>query len=116
VETVLRIPPYLMQQGARERALARAAFADVLPASTLDRTRKGDTTRHFQRALDKNLAFLRSFLSSGELMQRGLLDRVRLEEDLAAPEGRAMFRLSAALVAESWIARINALSPPLETL
>lgn len=114
VETILRIPPYLMQQGARERALARAAFADLLPASTLDRTRKGDTTRHFQRALGTNLAYLRSFLSCGELMQRGLLDRVRLEEDLAAPEGRAMFRLSAALVAESWIARITALPPPLE--
>lgn len=112
VETILRIPPYLMQRGGRMRALARAAFDDLLPPSTLNRTRKGDTTRHFQRALDKNLGFLQSFLPNGELVRRGIVDRATLEEDLEAGEGRALFRLSAALVAESWIARINALAPP----
>jgi len=116
VETVLRIPPYVMQQGGHMRALARAAFDDLLPPSTLNRTRKGDTTRHFQRALDKNLGFLRSFLADGELVRRGILDPANLEQDLAAPEGRAMFRLSASLVAESWIARIKALPQPLETV
>jgi asparagine synthase (glutamine-hydrolysing) len=113
VETILRIPPYLMQQGGRMRALARAAFADLLPPSALERTRKGDTTRHFQRALERNLGYLRSLLPDGELVRRGILDRAALEQDLKSPDGRALFRLSAALVAESWIARINALPPPL---
>jgi asparagine synthase (glutamine-hydrolysing) len=114
VETILRIPPYVMQQGAKTRALARAAFADLLPQETLGRTRKGDTTRHFRRALDNNLDYLRAFLHDGELVRGGILDRAVLEEDLKAPEGRALFRLSAALVAESWIARIKALPPPSE--
>jgi asparagine synthase (glutamine-hydrolysing) len=116
VETILRIPPYVMQQGGMIRALARAVFADLLPPATLGRTRKGDTTRHFRRALDKNLDFLRAFLPDGELVRRGILDRCVLEDDLKAPEGRALFRLSAALVAESWIARIKALPAPLEEL
>lgn len=114
VETMLRIPPYLMQQGGSARAIARAAFADLLPPATLDRTRKGDTTRHFRRALDNNLDYLRAFLSSGELVRRDILGRRALEQDLKAPEGRALFRLTAALVAESWIARVKALPPPLE--
>lgn len=116
VETILRIPPYLMQQGGRMRALARAAFADLLPTSTLNRVSKGDTTRHFRRALDKNLSYLRSLLLDGALVRRGIVDRTGLERDLRAPEGRALFRISAALVAESWIARINELSPPLEEI
>lgn len=116
VETILRIPPYVMQHGGMSRALARAAFADLMPPATLGRTRKGDTTRHFRRALDNNLDFLRAFLLDGELVRRGILDRSVLEGDLRAPEGRALFRLSAALVAESWIARIKALPPPLEQL
>ncbi len=116
VETILRIPPYVMQHGGMTRALARAAFADLLPPATLGRTRKGDTTRHFRRALDNNLDYLRAFLPDGELVRRGILDRSVLEEDLKAPEGRALFRLSAALIAESWIARIKALPPPSEQL
>ncbi|MCC6789645.1 MAG: hypothetical protein IT547_17570 [Hyphomonadaceae bacterium] len=116
VETILRIPPYVMQQGGMTRALARAAFADLMPPATLSRTRKGDTTRHFRRALDKNLDFLRAFLPDGELVRRGILDRAVLDEDLKAPEGRALFRLSAALVGESWIARVKALPPPPERL
>lgn len=112
----MRIPPYVMQHGGMTRALARAAFADLLPPATLSRTRKGDTTRHFRRALDNNLDFLRAFLPDGELVRRGIVDRGVLEDDLKAPEGRALFRLSAALVAEFWIARIKALPAPLEQL
>ena len=112
VETVLRIPPYLMQRGGSDRALARKAFSDLLPGLNLTRTTKGDTTRHFVRVLKANRAYLRDLLQSGELVQRGLVDPVQLTSDLGRPEGPALFRLLSALVAESWIARIKALPAP----
>ncbi len=112
VETVLRMPPYLMQRGGSDRAMARKAFSDLLPGLNLARTIKGDTTRHFVRVLSSNRTYLRDLLQSGELVMKGLFDQVELTSDLARPEGPALFRLLGALVAESWIARIKALPPP----
>lgn len=112
VETVLAIPPYLMQWGGRDRALARAAFADLLPEATLARATKGDTTRHFVRTMVDNAPYLDALLREGELMRMGLIDKTMLAGDLARPEGPALFRLLTALVAEHWIGRIKALPAP----
>jgi asparagine synthase (glutamine-hydrolysing) len=111
LETVLAIPPHLMQQGGLDRALARAAFGDLLPPSALARTRKGDTTRYFVRAIGANREYLRAILEGGALAGRGLVDAADVARDLAKPEGPAMFRLLTALVAEAWIGRIKALAP-----
>jgi asparagine synthase (glutamine-hydrolysing) len=110
VETALSIAPYVMQQGGGDRALARAAFADVLPNAQLQRTRKGDATRYFAAVVDANLNFMRDILCDGELVRRRLVDSEVIAADLARPlQGGAIYRLTDAMVAEIWIRRVETL-------
>jgi len=108
LETIVRIPPYVMTQGGKERALARLAFAAHLPQEVLQRTQKGSTTRYHNRVFEAQLPFVREILVDGELCRRGLVERARLEEALArdvlssAPLKSA---LTAAFVAEMWMRR-----------
>ncbi len=79
-ETVLRVPAYLHFKNAENRALARAAFADRLPALVLQRgTGKGGPNLWAKDVIERNLGFLREYFLDGVLVQRGLLDRRKVE-------------------------------------
>lgn len=104
VEFCCSIPTYRSYDGGRDRALARLAFADDLPASSVARQRKGDTTRFFGAVAAANGDFIIDALKGGELVQRGLFDAARLD----AKPRRAVLDFSNELVAELWLRQIKA--------
>lgn len=112
VEFVLRTPPYVMTWRGRERALARAAFADLVPEVILKRTGKGDTTRYHAAALVRQLPFIREMLIGGELERAGVIDAVALRAALArdvVAEASVSVAIASALLAEIWLRRFYAL-------
>lgn len=119
VELCLRTPVPLLSSGEGERTLARAAFVDRLPASIVHRRSKGDITAFFGRSMAASADFLREHLLDGRLVQRGLLDRDRLEAALS-PEA-LIWRdtygtLLVAATVEAWVRHWEgrSVSPPAE--
>jgi asparagine synthase (glutamine-hydrolysing) len=104
VEFCCSIPTYRSFDGGRDRALARLAFGDDLPSSSVARQRKGDTTRFFGAVATANGDFIIDALKNGELVKRGLFDPSRLD----AKPRRAVLDFSNELVAELWLRRISA--------
>jgi asparagine synthase (glutamine-hydrolysing) len=82
IETCLQIPTYLQMLGRRDRALARMAFADVLPYEVLKRRSKGGAEQLARRILARNIPFVRECLLDGQLVQQRIADRQRLEAAL----------------------------------
>ena len=74
VELCLAIPTYDLAHGPIDRALAREAFDRWLPSEIASRSTKGDASAYYNRAVVENLAFLRSFLIDGLLVERRILD------------------------------------------
>lgn len=74
VEACLAVPTFDLSADLRDRSLARDAFRDVVPASILARTTKGESSYYTNRAVVANLGFLRDHLLGGELARRGLVD------------------------------------------
>lgn len=79
VETALRIPSYVLMQGAQDRVVARQAFAADLPPQISQRFDKGVANDSFRDMLDDNLEFVREIMLDGSLATRGLLNRSKLE-------------------------------------
>lgn len=110
VEACLATPAYLMIAGGSDRALERAAFADLLDDTIVKRTTKGDTTRYFTAAMERAIPFMRETLIGGELARLGCFDAVTLECALAAgvlPAQSIKANLMACLVAELWLRRFR---------
>jgi len=111
VEWALRTPVPMLVAGGRERGLARAAFADRLPATVANRRGKGDYAACFNRQAARNLPFLRSYLLEGRLAAEGVLDRAvmeaRLEVDALRWTGGAP-EVLAAVSLEAWVQRWEA--------
>lgn len=82
VEACLAMPTYALSYGTQDRALARALFADMLPASIARRRFKGETSAYYRRAIVHNLPYLRELLLDGCLVSAGLLDNGALEAAL----------------------------------
>jgi asparagine synthase (glutamine-hydrolysing) len=111
VELCLRVPPYVMTQGGRDRSLLRAAFAQALPPEVLARTSKGATTRYHANVAHRHFPLLREMLAGGEAENRGLVDAKSLGDALSrgeitsAPQSAAL--LSCFLV-ELWLRQFKA--------
>lgn len=93
--------------GGRDRAAARAAFADVLPPSILDRRSKGELGAYYGNAVAAHLDFLRDYLLGGALAEAGLIDpglEDRLTRDALLWRGGHSHLLSLALT-EAWVRR-----------
>jgi len=108
LETVLGIPADLFVQGGRGRALARAAFADRLPAKILARRSKGELGAFYARSLVAALPEIRAFLRDGLLADRGLVDRDLLGqalEETALAETSPIGAILGALAMEAWVRR-----------
>jgi asparagine synthase (glutamine-hydrolysing) len=84
LEIALRMPSYLHCKYARDRAVARAAFADVLPTEILQRGQgKGGPGLWAKEVVERNVGFLRNFLLDGILVRERLIDRAKLETVLS---------------------------------
>jgi asparagine synthase (glutamine-hydrolysing) len=106
-EIALRIPGYLHCKSAQDRAVARAAFTDSLPAEILNRGfGKGGPTTWAKDVVENNSKFLQDFLLDGILVQRGLLDRQKLETALSARIAKSTAMVGdifAKLYIEAWV-------------
>ena len=107
VELCLSIPTFDLTRCRRDRALAREAFANRLPAIVTERRAKGEFSSHYGRVLAASLDRLRPQLMDGQLVKHGLLDRARLEQALR-PEALILtgssFEIVSAALIEFWVA------------
>ena len=108
IELCLRLPTYQLTAGGRGRALARRAFANVLPRQVARRRSKGGMEAHVTSVLDANRDLVRELLLDGQLCRRGLVDRAQLEERLSAGPttlpGRVT-QLHSLVAIEAWLTR-----------
>jgi asparagine synthase (glutamine-hydrolysing) len=105
LEFCLSVPTWLWCRGGVNRALARAAFRDVLPPQILSRTSKAGPDSFIRACFDANRAALREILLDGLLAGHGLLDREAAEQALGADAHCAdpiVYRLLDLAEAEIW--------------
>lgn len=106
VETCLAIPSWLWCRDGRNRAVARAAFADLLPARTLARSTKGGFDGFTHALLIRDRLLVRALLLDGLLAGQGLLDIPAIASllDEGAPVSNLLANRLLRLVAvEAWL-------------
>lgn len=106
MEACFRVPTWLWIAGGRDRAVARQAFRDALPAKVLDRRSKGGMDAYCIRNFEANRARLEPFLLEGHLAGAGLLDRPAVASFLRRPVGprdQRFYRLLPVIDAEAWV-------------
>ena len=105
VEHAIGIDTYELTRGTRDRALAREAFADLLPRSLVERRGKGSLTHFFGQCLAASVPFIRDFLLDGRLATAGVLDREALAP-MIDPEFLMQYdcytKLISAIIVEHW--------------
>jgi asparagine synthase (glutamine-hydrolysing) len=106
LELCLAIPSWELVRGARDRGLARDAFAAWLPASVANRRSKGALSSIYSRRAAGSLEALRAHLLDGVLVDAGLLDRNAME--IALDADQVIWRsdwldLMLAAAVESWV-------------
>ena len=99
------MPSWQWSHGGRNRAVARAAFADVLPPGILSRTSKAGPDSFIRTAWLVNRPVIAERLLDGELAAQGLLDHRAIERALTGDPMRQLTpvdRLLDLLEAENW--------------
>lgn len=107
IETVLRIPSWLLSSGGRDRSLIRDAFSDIVPARILARNAKGAMDGYYAEVCAANAAYVRERLLDGVLVKQDLLNRAAIERDLppgADPADGRELPLLQVLALEIWAA------------
>lgn len=106
VEACLRVPTWMWVAGGRNRAVARAAFADILPSTVLNRRSKGTFMSYSGAFYQRNKYAMREFLLSGRLRQHGILDvgaLDRLVDSDLPPRDRSFMRVLELCTTENWL-------------
>lgn len=106
VEFCLAVPTWHWTRGGRNRALARAAFADVLPPDVLARTSKAGPDSLTRAAFARNKATITERLLEGHLAAAGLVNRAAVEQALRSDpysSNAPVRRLLDLLEAENWV-------------
>jgi asparagine synthase (glutamine-hydrolysing) len=105
VEFCLGIPSWLWVRGGRDRAVARSAFADLLPDIVLYRRTKGQLEGLCARAFAANRKQLAELLLEGRLQGAGIVDRSAIEAYLTADTvaDHRYFRLFDIATLELWL-------------
>jgi asparagine synthase (glutamine-hydrolysing) len=106
LEASLLIPTWYGIEGGRNRAVARRAFADLLPDPVLRRTTKGGPEGICLELYDRELPRIRAMLLGGRLREWGIIDGAAVEAALATEQTRLdhrYFRLLSLLDAEVWV-------------
>lgn len=114
VEYCLQIPSWTWVSGGRDRAVARAAFANRLPPEVVWRRGKGRIESLCVSAYLSQRPALRELLLGGRLAAQGLLDIAAIEAYFARDnlEGNFdYFRLLEIADAERWVRSIEAAEP-----
>lgn len=105
VETCLRVPSWLWFENGCNRAVARRAFADALPAEIVWRRSKGTPESFMAQIYERDRSAIRDALLGGALNAAGLLDRAALAAELDDPRpvrGIAFIRVLQLVDAEAW--------------
>lgn len=116
IELCLRLPTYSLTRGGRGRALARDAFAADIPHEIACRRSKGGMDEHVALVLARNLTFAKNLLLDGRLVERGILDRKKVEAALSgSPAALSAYvgEVLNCIGVEAWVNRWPATSPAL---
>lgn len=106
VEACLGVPTWLWISGGINRAVARTAFADLLPDNVANRRSKGDFIQYLAAIYRQNKDHIRELLFGGELEARGFLDATALAAFLDRPlaaRDQTFVRVFDLCTIESWI-------------
>lgn len=106
IEACLRVPSWMWIAGGRNRAVARAAFEEMLPQQILSRRSKGSLVGYLGAVYRRDKPQIRSFLLTGQLQARGLLDEASLLDFFdrpPAPRDRTFMRILDLCMIENWI-------------
>jgi asparagine synthase (glutamine-hydrolysing) len=106
VEACLAVPSWMWITGGRNRAVARLAFADVLPPVVLHRRSKGMFSQYNAAFYNRNKAAMRRFLLEGRLNDRRLLDAQALSDFFERPQvprDRSYMRIIDLCRTENWL-------------
>lgn len=106
LELCLRIPSWLWMRGGRDRAVARDAFRDLVPAPILNRRTKGSLMGLFYRSFGLLQHQMIDLLLTGELNANGIIDARALEASIAsgkAVQGDQQLRISEMVALELWL-------------
>jgi asparagine synthase (glutamine-hydrolysing) len=106
LELCLRIPSWLWMRGGRDRAVARDAFKDHVPAPILNRRSKGSLLGLFYRSFGLLQREMVDLLLTGELNANGIIDAQALQAAIRA--GRVVrddlqLRISEMVALELWL-------------
>jgi asparagine synthase (glutamine-hydrolysing) len=106
LELCLRVPTWLWVRGGRDRAVARAAFAGIVPSSVLDRRAKGSLQSMFHRSFRQLRQEMLELLLSGELSAAGIIDEDGVSTALESDEWQrdhVQLRISEMVALELWL-------------
>lgn len=106
MEACLKVPTWMWFTGGRNRAVARDAFADLLPPGILYRRSKGTFMNYSGAVYRRNRHRLRDYLLAGELSGRGLLDTDALHaffNQNPDTQGDAFMRIFDLCEVENWV-------------
>lgn len=93
-------------EDGRNRAVARAAFANALPALIIERAGKGGPDVFEAQIMNVHRAAIRDMLLNGLLATHGIIDRHAVETALDEDgpwRGTLYSRLSALVDVEAWL-------------
>ncbi|MCW3847917.1 asparagine synthase C-terminal domain-containing protein [Sphingomonas sp. LB-2] len=112
LETCLTIPTWLWCSGGNNRAVAREAFRDLLPAAVIDRRTKVAFNGLVHRVIRASLPTLREILLGGVLARQGLIDTQTLEAHLktVTTNDEKLPELMALVEVEAWSRHWESLS------
>lgn len=106
METCLSIPSWMWVTGGTNRAVARLAFSDILPAPVLHRKSKGNFSQYNGAVYRRNKEAMRRFLLEGRLQDHGLLDPDALSayfDRPLSPRDRSFMRIFDLCRTENWV-------------
>lgn len=112
-EVCIAIPSWYWCAGGNNRAVAREAFRDRLPASVIDRRTKVSFSSLAYRMIRANMPILRDMLLDGSLARQGMLDRDRIIAFLGGTmaDAEALPELMALVEVEAWVRHWEGRSP-----
>lgn len=106
VEACLRVPSWMWIAGGQNRAVARLAFADLLPATVRSRRSKGTFMSYLGDGYQCQKKEMWKFLRSGHLYDRGIINPAALEAFIRAPlppRDRSFTRILDLCRTENWV-------------
>lgn len=110
VEAGLMVPTWMCILGGENRAIARSAFAHLLPADVLNRRSKGSFTSYYGATFQRSKEQIRAFLQTSQLMDRRLLDPKALAglfDGSHPPRDTSFMRAFDLCMIENWVQNQN---------